>query len=139
LNENFFVDLPLTRDLLNNQFTNTDSWIQGVALAVLATLFVALLALLGIYQFRDSDPYIQNVLSLKGDAVQGQAIFQMNCSSCHGLYADGMVGPSLHNISDRKSRVGLIKQVTSGNTPPMPQFQPSSQEMADLLEYLESL
>jgi hypothetical protein len=33
----------------------------------------------------------------------------------------------------------LIHQVTSGETPPMPQFQPSAQEMADLLKYLESL
>jgi len=33
----------------------------------------------------------------------------------------------------------LIRQVTSGQTPPMPQFQPSPQEMADLLKYLEQM
>jgi mono/diheme cytochrome c family protein len=53
--------------------------------------------------------------------------------------ADGKVGPSLKNVSTRKSRIGLIEQVISGNTPPMPKFQPSPQEMADLLSYLESL
>ncbi len=36
-------------------------------------------------------------------------------------------------------RIGLIHQVTSGATPPMPKFQASPQEMADLLSYLEKL
>ncbi|NEQ28240.1 MAG: cytochrome c, partial [Microcoleus sp. SIO2G3] len=66
-------------------------------------------------------------------------IFQMNCASCHGIFADGMVGPNLHHIRDRKSSIRIINQVISGQTPPMPQFQPSPQEMADLLEYLEGL
>lgn len=108
----------------------------------LAAFFVLLALLIGIlvtYQIWYSDPYVQNVLSLDGDPVRGHAIFQMNCSSCHGLYANGLVGPSLHDVADHKSRVGLIHQVTSGQTPPMPQFQPSPQEMADLLKYLESL
>lgn len=124
---------------MNNQFTNTDVWLQRIALAILAALFATLVAILGMYQFRHVDPYIDSVLSLSGSSIQGHAIFQMNCSSCHGLYADGLVGPSLHHVSERKSRVGLIKQVISGRTPPMPQFQPSPQEMADLLEYLRSL
>ncbi|RDH51814.1 cytochrome C, partial [Mastigocladus laminosus WC112] len=32
-----------------------------------------------------------------------------------------------------------IHQVISGDTPPMPKFQPSAKEMADLLSYLETL
>lgn len=139
LNENFLVGWRLAREVLDNQITNTDNLLQGIALAVLAILFAVLLAILGMYQFRYSDPYVRSVLSLQGDPVQGHAIFQMNCSSCHGLYADGRVGPSLHHISDRKSRVALIQQVISGKTPPMPQFQPSPKEMADLLEYLQTL
>ncbi len=110
-----------------------------IALLLLSILFVVLVTALAIHQIRHSDPYVRDVLSLDGDLVRGHAIFQMNCSSCHGLYADGHVGPSLHGISDHKSSVSLIYQVTSGQTPPMPQFQPSPQEMADLLEYLESL
>lgn len=108
----------------------------------LAAFFVLLALLIGIlvtYQIWYSDPYVQQVLSLDGDPVRGHAIFQMNCSSCHGLYANGLVGPSLQDVADHKSRVSLIHQVTSGQTPPMPQFQPSPQEMADLLKYLESL
>jgi mono/diheme cytochrome c family protein len=63
----------------------------------------------------------------------------MNCAVCHGIEADGEVGPSLLSVSARKSKVKLIKQVVSGNTPPMPQFQPKPEDMADLLEYLERL
>lgn len=106
---------------------------------VLTGVLIVNLILFGIYQMRLSDPYIKSVLTLQGDAVKGHAIFQMNCATCHGLQANGKVGPSLRQISERKSRLALIDQVISGKTPPMPQFQPSSQEMADLLEYLESL
>ncbi|HEY9884533.1 MAG TPA: c-type cytochrome, partial [Thermosynechococcaceae cyanobacterium] len=60
-------------------------------------------------------------------------------AGCHGTEAAGRVGPSLREISNRKSKVSMIHQVISGQTPPMPQFQPSPQEMADLLSYLESL
>lgn len=106
---------------------------------VIAAVLVVFLALAGWLLLRHSDPYVQSVLALEGNADQGRFIFQMNCSSCHGLYGDGQVGPSLRHVSSHKSRVGLIHQVTSGSTPPMPQFQPTPQEMADLLKYLESL
>jgi mono/diheme cytochrome c family protein len=106
---------------------------------MVACIVLAMLISLGIYRLRPADPYVQTVLSLTGDRVQGNAIFQMNCAGCHGSLADGRVGPSLLDVSSRKSRISLIHQVTSGQTPPMPQFQPSPQEMADLLSYLQSL
>lgn len=124
---------------MKQNVVSLDAFMQGIALVILAGLFAVLVYLLGMYHYQYSDPYVRAVLSQSGDVTQGHAIFQMNCSSCHGLEADGRVGPSLHNVSDRKSRVALIRQVTSGQTPPMPQFQPSPKEMADLLEYLETL
>jgi mono/diheme cytochrome c family protein len=124
---------------LDNQLLNNESSIQRIALIVLAILFVALLAVLGIYQLSASSPYVRDVIERKGNPVQGHAIFLMNCAGCHGAEADGRVGPSLRDVSNRKSKVSLIHQVTSGKTPPMPQFQPSPQEMADLLSYLTSL
>jgi mono/diheme cytochrome c family protein len=89
--------------------------------------------------FPHNTAYNQQVLALQGDPTLGHAIFQMNCSGCHGLEAQGRVGPNLHAVAKRKSSTALIEQVTSGNTPPMPQFQPSTQEMADLLSYLKTL
>lgn len=105
----------------------------------LAGLFAIGLAVVGFDRWQASDPYVQDVLSLHGDPAQGYAIFQMNCAGCHGDRGDGLVGPSLQEISSRKSKASLIEQVIGGQTPPMPQFQPSPQTMADLLEYLETL
>ncbi|MBF2003108.1 MAG: cytochrome c [Synechococcales cyanobacterium M58_A2018_015] len=124
---------------MDNQITTADMSLRRAAFTLLAVLFVIVIAALGVHQLRRSDPYVQSVLSVVGDPAQGQTIFQMNCAGCHGLDADGRVGPSLHHVASRKSRIGLIHQVTSGKTPPMPQFQPTPQEMADLLEYLERL
>lgn len=106
----------------------------------LAILFVtALVAIVTIRFVQAAEPYIHQVLILEGDKNRGQAIFQMNCAVCHGIEATGEVGPNLRGVADHKSRVNLIKQVISGKTPPMPQFQPKPQDMADLLKYLESL
>ncbi|MGD1908102.1 MAG: c-type cytochrome [Leptolyngbyaceae cyanobacterium] len=107
------------------------------AIAVISA--IAFVITFGIRQVQASDPYIHNVLALHGEQERGQAIFQMNCAVCHGIEANGEVGPSLLKVSGRMSKVRLIKQVTSGRTPPMPQFQPEAQDMADLLAYLESL
>ena len=98
-----------------------------------------MLANMTIRQFQVADPYVKSVLSLTGDQFQGSAIFQMNCAGCHISTPESQVGPNLYRVSDRKSEFELIRQVTSGRTPPMPQFQPSPQEMADLLKYLEQL
>jgi mono/diheme cytochrome c family protein len=83
--------------------------------------------------------YIKAVLRLDGDPDQGEAIFQLNCAACHGVTAMGNVGPSLRNVSSRRSAQSIIEQVIGGKTPPMPQFQPDPQTMADLLNYLQNL
>jgi len=127
---------------LENQTEANASPMTGqhtVRTVLLTVVLVFGLAIVMASQFQVSDPYTKTVLSLTGDSVQGHAIFQMNCAGCHGLQGQGQVGPSLHNVSGRKSRVQIIHQVTSGETPPMPQFRPSSQEMADLLSYVEKL
>jgi hypothetical protein len=110
-------------------------------LAVILAILITILGVtvLGVYHSRHSNPYVENVLSLTGDPVQGQVIFQLNCAVCHGINGQGLVGPRLSHVASRKSRVGIIEQVISGDTPPMPQFQPSPETMADLLEYLETL
>ena len=102
-------------------------------------MLILFLAIGGWYSLRLDSPYISQVLSLRGDQTLGHAIFQTNCAGCHGLDAGGKVGPSLYKVSKRKSPSSLIEQVISGKTPPMPQFQPNPQAMADLLSYLETL
>jgi mono/diheme cytochrome c family protein len=124
---------------LENKLAQPEILIRRITLVVLAVLLAIGSSVLGFHLIQVSDPYIRNVLSLNGDSVRGHDIFQINCAGCHGLQADGRVGPSLQHVSQRKSKVSLIHQVISGQTPPMPKFQPSPQEMADLLSYLETL
>ena len=124
---------------MDNELYKPEILIQRLTLIVLAIVLAVLVAIFSVHMIRVSDPYVKSVLSISGDPIQGQAIFQMNCAGCHGLQGDGSVGPSLQKVSKRKSRFGLIHQVTSGETPPMPQFQPSAEKMADLLSYLETL
>ncbi|WP_107669331.1 cytochrome c [Cyanothece sp. BG0011] len=113
--------------------------IQRLILIILGMIFLAIVMVVGWYLHQISDPYINDVLSRQGDISRGQAIFEINCAGCHGIDADGIVGPSLHRVQKHKSKLSLIQQVISGKTPPMPKFQPNPQEMADLLSYLEEL
>ncbi len=135
----FLYVLTSTVNLLDNQLFKPEILIQRLALLAMAALLTIFLTIFAIHLIQVSDPYVKTVLSLQGDEVQGHAIFQMNCAGCHGLQADGRVGPSLQGVSKRKSRFGIIHQVTSGDTPPMPQFRASHKEMADLLSYLETI
>lgn len=113
--------------------------VRRTIVTVIGLLFLLCVALGGMYALTPNDPYVQSVLQLTGDASRGHDIFQLNCATCHGLEASGEVGPDLHNVSERRSRAALITQVISGQTPPMPQFQPNQRDMADLLAFLETL
>jgi len=108
-------------------------------LAATTILLCVVLVIWGIHRVEVSDPYVHDVLASTGNLERGQQLFWQNCATCHGLKGAGEVGPDLQNVSERKSQVALIKQVISGKTPPMPQFQPNIQDMSDLLVFLESL
>ncbi len=107
-------------------------------LVVVATIACILLVLWTIGGAR-SDPYSRQTLALQGSAERGSQLFLLNCAGCHGIAAQGLVGPDLHGVNKRKSQRQLIQQVVSGRTPPMPRFQPEPQAMADLLSFLNSL
>ncbi len=125
---------------MTNQITQPSPAIaKRLAMIVCCAILLIAAGGVGTYLYQVSDPYVQEVLATPSDPERGEAIFQINCAGCHGAKADGNVGPSLHQISDRKSKLRLIQQVTSGDTPPMPKFQPNPQDMADLLGYLETL
>ena len=124
---------------MDNQIVQSHFWLNRLLLIIVTVMLVIGLGILGIYWQKVSDPYTHEVLSLEGDIQNGLAIFQINCAGCHNLQADRNVGPRLENVSKRKSQRDIISQVISGRTPPMPKFQPSEQEMADLLSYLNKL
>ncbi|MGF1590361.1 MAG: c-type cytochrome [Pleurocapsa sp.] len=124
---------------MDNQLVQSRVWLNRLILIIMAVMLIVGCSILGIYWQKTSDPYAYDVLSLEGDAQKGLAMFQINCAGCHNLRADQNVGPRLEDITKRKSQRDIITQVTSGRTPPMPKFQPSKQEMADLLSYLNQL
>jgi mono/diheme cytochrome c family protein len=124
------VDNHLTQDRVLSQ-------IIIVSLAIVASIVV--MGALGPHFSTTADPYVREVLTFEGNIEKGRAIFQINCAGCHGVRAEGDIGPSLIGIPKRKSKNALIQQVISGKTPPMPKFQPSPQTMADLLGYLQQL
>lgn len=123
---------------MDNQLIKSPLKSQRLLIIVSILAIAISLSILGIYWHQNSDPYIKEVLSLEGNVTKGHDIFQINCAGCHAFQSES-VGPSLKNVSKRKSDPEIIKQVTSGRTPPMPKFQPTSQEMADLLNYLKQL
>lgn len=124
---------------MNNQLIESKIKLQEITFTLIVIIFLIASIIFGFYYLPLNDPYVQEVLSLQGDSVRGQGIFEVNCAICHSGTANDDVGPSLYHISKHKSKANLINQVVSGKTPPMPQFQPSAQDMADLLSYLEQL
>jgi mono/diheme cytochrome c family protein len=115
---------------------NRRGLVAGLVLAAAAACIVLVLVMLPAAH---TDAYTRQTLELKGSAGRGGQLFRLNCAGCHGMAAQGLVGPNLHGVSERKSQRQLIQQVVSGRTPPMPRFQPDPQAMADLLAFLDAL
>ncbi|MEO1003638.1 MAG: cytochrome c [Cyanobacteria bacterium J06638_7] len=110
-----------------------------VAGLVAAAAAACILMVLVVLPAARSDPYTRQTLELGGSVEHGALLFRLNCAGCHGIAAQGLVGPDLHGVAERKNQRQLIRQVVSGRTPPMPSFQPEPQAMADLLAYLNGL
>ncbi|APD47483.1 cytochrome c [Synechococcus sp. CS-602] len=109
-----------------------------MALVLLAAGACVILSLVVLPAAR-SDPYTRQTLELAGSTENGGRLFRMNCAGCHGIAGQGLVGPSLQGVSQRRSDRQLVSQVVSGRTPPMPRFQPDPQAMADLIAHLHAL
>ena len=114
---------------------------QGGLIRALVVFAATSCILLVLWALRNSqiDPYIKATVHLEGSVEKGSRLFRMNCAGCHGIQAQGLVGPNLQNVSKKNSKAQIINQVVKGNTPPMPSFQLEPQTMADLLSYLISL
>ena len=85
------------------------------------------------------DPFVTETLSIQGEALSGSKLFKINCVGCHGISAQGFVGPDLHEVTREMSDKKIVNQVIRGLTPPMPSFEIDPESMADLLAYMHSL
>ena len=128
------MNTPSSKALINKE-QKISSW--RIFLLTTATL-ACLIFFWTIGNFKE-DPFITETLSIQGEALSGSKLFKINCVGCHGISAQGFVGPDLHEATQEMSDKKIINQVIRGLTPPMPSFEIDPQSMADLLEYMHSL
>jgi len=128
------VNTPSSKSLIN-QNQKISSW-RIFLLSITTIAFLIFFWTIGSFK---QDPFIIETLSIKGEAISGSKLFKINCVGCHGISAQGFVGPDLHEATQELSDDKIINQVIKGLTPPMPSFEIEPQSMADLLAYMHSL
>ena len=128
------MNTPSSKALINK-----DQKISSWRIFLLSTATVAFIILLWTIGSFKQDPFITETLSIQGEALSGSKLFKINCVGCHGISAQGLVGPDLHEATQELSDKKIINQVIRGLTPPMPSFEIEPQSMADLLAYMHSL
>ena len=128
------MNTPSSKALINEN-QKVSSW-RIVFLCLTTIVFLILLWTIGSF---NQDPFITETLSIEGEASSGSKLFKINCVGCHGISAQGLVGPDLHEATQQLSDKKIINQVIRGLTPPMPSFEIEPQSMADLLAYMHSL
>ena len=125
---------PSSKALINND-QKISSW-RIFLLSIATVAFLILFWEIGDFK---QDPFITETLSIQGEALSGSKLFKINCVGCHGISAQGLVGPDLNEATKEMSDKKIINQVIRGLTPPMPSFEIEPQSMADLLAYMHSL
>ena len=128
------MNTPSSKALINKD-QKISSW-RKFLLSFSTVAFLLVLWKVGSFK---QDPFITETLSIHGEALSGSKLFKINCVGCHGISAQGFVGPDLHEATQELSDKKIINQVIRGLTPPMPSFEIEPQSMADLLEYMHSL
>ena len=113
--------------------------VSSLRIFLLSIATASLLILIWTIGSFKQDPFITETLSIQGDPLSGSKLFKINCVGCHGISAQGLVGPDLHEATEELSDKKIINQVIRGLTPPMPSFEIEPQSMADLLAYMHSL
>ena len=128
------MNIPSSKALIKKN-QEISSW----RIFLLTSVTLILLILLWRMGEFKQDPFITETLSIQGESLSGSKLFKINCVGCHGISAQGFVGPDLHEATQEMSDKKIINQVIRGLTPPMPSFEIEPQSMADLLEYMHSL
>ena len=128
------MNTPSSKALIKQE-QKISSW----RIFLLSSVTVILLILFWKIGDFKQDPFITETLSIQGEALSGSKLFKINCVGCHGISAQGFVGPDLHDATKVMSDKKIINQVIQGLTPPMPSFEIEPKSMADLLEYMHSL
>ena len=115
---------------------SSGSLLKKLAILVSTAWFLLILWAIGVSK---TDPFVKSTLNIEGSLERGERLFKINCAGCHGITGQGLLGPTLQEVSYRLTDAELIHQVIEGKTPPMPSFQVKPETMADLLEYLHTV
>ena len=128
------MNTPSSKALINKK-----QKISSLRIFLLSISTLALLIFFWNIENFKQDPFITETLSIHGEALSGSKLFKINCVGCHGISAQGFVGPDLHEVTEEMSDKKIVNQVIRGLTPPMPSFEIDPESMADLLAYMHSL
>ena len=128
------MNTPSSKALINK-----DQKISSWRIFLLSTATIAFIILLWTIGSFKQDPFRTETLSIQGEALSGSKLFKINCVGCHGISAQGFVGPDLHEATQEMSDKKIVNQVIRGLTPPMPSFEIDPESMADLLAYMHSI
>ena len=128
------MNTPSSKALINKG-QKISSW-RRFLLSTAIVAFIILLWTIGSFK---QDPFITETLSIQGEDLSGSKLFKINCVGCHGISAQGFVGPDLHEVTQEMSDKKIVNQVIRGLTPPMTSFEIDPESMADLLAYMHSL
>jgi mono/diheme cytochrome c family protein len=98
-----------------------------------------------VLSLRKKPPVYAEVIETQGSEKYGRIIFNANCSGCHGLdgeYETDMIGPTLRSpqllsLMNNQLLYDVITKGREGTAMPAWNFL-SKQDLADLLEYMES-
>ena len=128
------MNTPSSKALIDN-----DQKISSWRIFILSIATISLLIIFWNIENFKQDPFITETLSIQGETLAGSKLFKINCAGCHGISAQGFVGPDLHEATKELSDKKIINQVIRGLTPPMPSFEIEPKSMADLLAYMHSI
>ena len=81
---------------------------QGLFVLLIISGISCLLILALLFKQPGNDPYIEKSLSLTGSIDKGSKLFRMNCVGCHGISAQGLVGPDLNKVTETLSDKKII-------------------------------
>ena len=82
------MNIPSSKALIDK-----DQKISSWRIFLLSTATVVLLILFWRMEDFRQDPFITETFSIKGEALSGSKLFKINCVGCHGISAQGFVGP----------------------------------------------
>lgn len=76
-----------------------------------------------------------------GDIPHGKSLYEQHCANCHGVDAQGGMGPSLQNEDSRKNFAQTVAWIKNPALP-MPNLYPgtlSDKDVLDIAAYVQSL